>query len=149
MSSSYYPPEGGATAAGAPSSSSSTEDDRTIGQIIGDVTHDLTTLMRQELDLAKTEAKAEAARAGKGAGMLAGAGVGAHLALIFISLALVFVLDRIMPLDLAALLVGLLWAIAAAILASMGRKQLKMVEPLPATTESLKEDAEWLKTRNS
>ena len=63
-------------------------------------------------------------------------------------LALVFVLDRIMPLDLAALLVGLLWAIAAAVLASMGRKQLKMVEPLPATTESLKEDAEWLKTRN-
>ena len=148
MSSSYYPPEGGATAAGA-TSSSSDQDERSIGQIIGDVTHDLTTLMRQELDLAKTEAKAEAARAGKGAGMLAGAGVGAHLALIFISLALVFVLDRIMPLDLAALLVGLLWAIAAAVLASMGRKQLKMVEPLPATTESLKEDAEWLKTRNA
>ncbi len=147
MSSSYYPPEGGATAAGAGASSS--PDDRSIGQIIGDVTHDLTTLMRQELDLAKTEAKAEAVRAGKGAGMLAGAGVGAHLALIFVSLALVFVLDRIMPLDLAALIVGLLWAIAAAVLASMGRKQLKMVEPLPATTETLKEDAEWLKTRNS
>lgn len=144
MSSSYFPPE----AAGASSRSGS--DDRSLGQIIGDVTHDLSTLVRQELDLAKTEVKAEASRAGKGAGMLAGAGVGAHLALIFVSLAIVFLLDRFMPLDLAALLVGLVWAVVAGVLASVGRKQLKAVEPgLPTTTETLKEDAQWLKTRNN
>ncbi len=124
-------------------------DTRSIGEIIGDVTHDLTTLVRQELDLAKTELKSEATRAGKGAGILAGAGVGAHLALIFVSLAVVFVLDRVMPIDLAALLVGVVWAIVAAVLASTGRKQLKTVEPgLPTTTETIKEDAQWLKTRN-
>ena len=124
-------------------------DTRSIGEIIGDVTHDLTTLVRKELDLAKTELKSEATRAGKGAGILAGAGVGAHLALIFVSLAVVFVLDRVMPIDLAALLVGVVWAIVAAVLASTGRKQLKTVEPgLPTTTETIKEDAQWLKTRN-
>jgi len=138
--STQYPQEGRAPAG----------DDRSIGQIIGDVTHDLSTLVRQELDLAKTEVKSEAARAGKGAGLLAGAGVGAHLALIFISLAIVFVLSRVMPIDLAALIVGVVWAIVAAVLASSGRKNLKAVEPgLPATTETIKEDAQWLKTRNS
>lgn len=133
----------------AQTTSDRTSDTRSIGEIIGDVTHDLTTLVRQELDLAKTELKSEATRAGKGAGILAGAGVGAHLALIFVSLAVVFVLDRVMPLDLAALLVGVVWAIVAAVLASTGRKQLKTVEPgLPTTTETIKEDAQWLKTRN-
>ncbi len=141
-----YPTEGSSAAGGSSPTSSSS--DRSLGEIIGDVTHDLTTLVRQELTLAKTEAKQEAIQAGKGAGMFAGAGVGAHLALIFISLAIVFLLDRIMPLDLAAFVVGLLWAIVAGVLALQGKKNLK-VEPLPATTESLKEDAQWLKTRNS
>lgn len=142
--STQYPTEGSSAATSASSS-----DERSIGQIIGDVTHDLTTLVRQELDLAKTEAKEEAIAAGKGAGMFAGAGVGAHLALIFISLAIVFLLDRVMPLDLAALLVGLLWAAIAGVLALRGKKNLAAVKPLPQTTESLKEDAQWLKTRNS
>ncbi len=125
-------------------------EDRSLGQIIGDVTSDLSTLVRQELELAKTEVKAEAARAGKGAGLLAGAGVGAHLALIFLSLALVFVLDRVMPTDLAALLVGLVWVVVAAVLGARGRKQIATVSPgLPTTTETLKEDAQWLKTRSS
>ena len=142
--STQYPTDGSSA-----SSATASSDDRSIGQIIGDVTHDLTTLVRQELDLAKTEAKAEAITAGKGAGMFAGAGVGAHLALIFISLAIVFLLDRVMPLDLAALLVGLLWAAVAAVLAMRGKKNLAAVKALPATTETLKEDAQWLKTRNS
>ncbi|HEX8497665.1 MAG TPA: phage holin family protein [Actinomycetales bacterium] len=142
--STQYPTEGSSAA-----TSTSSSDERSIGQIIGDVTHDLTTLVRQELDLAKTEAKEEAIAAGKGAGMFAGAGVGAHLALIFISLAIVFLLDRVMPLDLAALLVGLLWAAIAGVLALRGKKNLAAVKPLPQTTESLKEDAQWLKTRNS
>ena len=124
-------------------------DDRSIGQILGDVTHNLTTLVRKEIELAKTELKAEATQAAKGAGVLAGAGVGAHLALIFVSLAFMFLLDRVMPIDLAALLVAVVWGIVAAVLAARGRTQLKTVEPgLPTTTESIKEDAQWLKTRN-
>lgn len=131
-----YPPEGPAS------------DERSVGQIIGDLTHNLSTLVRQELDLAKTELKTEVTRAGKGAGMLAGAGVGAHLALIFVSLAVVYLLARVMPTDLAALLVGLVWAVVAVVLGLAGKKQMALVEPLPTTTETLKEDAQWLKTRN-
>lgn len=131
-----YPPEGPAS------------DERSVGQIIGDLTHNLSTLVRQELDLAKTELKTEVTRAGKGAGMLAGAGVGAHLALIFLSLAVVYLLARVMPTDLAALLVGLVWAVVAVVLGLAGKKQMALVEPLPTTTETLKEDAQWLKTRN-
>lgn len=128
----------------------SDSDDRSIGQILGDVTHNLTTLMRQEIELAKTEITAEANRTAKGAGVLAGAGVGAHLALVFVSLAVMFVLARVMPIDLAALIVAAAWGIVAAVLAASGRKQLKTVQPgLPTTTESIKEDAQWLKTRNN
>ena len=45
-----------------------------VGQLIGDVTRDLSTLMRQELALAQAELKREAAKSGKAAGALGGAG---------------------------------------------------------------------------
>ena len=60
-------------------------DDRSLGEIVGDISHDLTTLVKQELELAKTELKEEAGKAGKGAGLLGGAGVSGLLALIFLS----------------------------------------------------------------
>jgi uncharacterized membrane protein YqjE len=123
---------------------------RSVGDLIGEVTSDLSKLMRQELDLAKVEMKAEASKAGKAAGMLGGAGVAANLMLVFVSLALMFALDQIMPIGWAALIVGVLWGIVAAVLAARGRKQLKEVNPKPErTVETLKEDAQWAKTRSS
>ncbi|GAB2677012.1 phage holin family protein [Thalassiella azotivora] len=124
-------------------------DDRSLGEIVGDIAKDLSTLVRQEIDLAKTEAKAEVTKAGKGAGLLGGAGVAGNLFLVFVSLALVFLLDRVMPLDLAALVVALLWGAVAAVMALMGRKKLQEADPtLPATTQTIKEDVQWAKTRN-
>jgi len=123
---------------------------RSVGELIGEVTSDLSKLMRQEIDLAKVEVKAEATKAGKGAGMLAGAGVAGNLMLVFLSLALAFLLNYLMPLWLATLIVAILWGIAAAVLASSGRKQLAQVNPKPEqTVETLKEDAQWVKTRSS
>lgn len=123
---------------------------RSVGELIGEVTSDLSKLMRQEIDLAKVELKAEATKAGKGAGMLAGAGVAGNLMLVFLSLALVYLLNYLMPLWLAALIVAILWGVAAAVLATRGRKQLAEVNPKPEqTVETLKEDAQWVKTRNS
>jgi len=120
--------------------------DVSLGDLVGQVTGDLSRLMRAELALAKAEAKEEAAQAGRGAGMLAGAGVGAHLLLIFLSLAVMFGLGAWMPLGWAALIVAVIWAIVAAVLASSGRKALKQANPtLPQTTETLKEDAQWVK----
>ncbi|WP_134768055.1 phage holin family protein, partial [Nocardioides sp. 1609] len=65
-------PTGASSASG--SSGSSGHETRSLGEIVGEVTTDLSTLMKQELELAKVELKQEAAKAGKGAGMLAGAG---------------------------------------------------------------------------
>lgn len=120
--------------------------DTSLGDLVGRLTGDLSRLMRAELSLAKAEAKEEATHAGRGAGMLTAAGAGALLMLAFASLALMFGLGNWMALGWAALIVAVLWAIAAAALASSGRKALKAVNPaLPQTTETLKEDAQWAK----
>lgn len=117
-----------------------------LGTLVGNLTGDLSRLMRSELALAKAEAKEEVTAAGKGAGMLAGAGVGGHMVLVFASLALMFALGALMPLGWAALIVAVLWAVVAAVLASVGRKNLqRSTPPLQETVETLKEDAQWAK----
>ncbi|MEW1810724.1 phage holin family protein, partial [Pseudarthrobacter phenanthrenivorans] len=101
-----------------PSAAHVKADNASLGELLGDVTRDLSTLMRQEVELAKAEAKQSATRAGKGAGMLAGAGIGGHFVLLFLSLALMWALGAIMPLGWSALIVAVIWAIIAAVLAS-------------------------------
>jgi hypothetical protein len=120
---------------------------RSVGDLVGEIAEDVSRLLRQEIDLAKAEAKQEVAKLGKGAGLLGGAGVAGHLLLLFASVALMLVLGRVMDLDLAALLVALIWAVVAVVLAVTGRRQLKSVDPqLPKTTQTLKEDVQWAKT---
>lgn len=115
-----------------------------IGQLIGDVTGDLSRLFRQEVELAKAEMRAEATKAGKAGGLLAGAGVAGLLAALLLSLAVVALLDQVMPWGWAALIVGALWAAAGAVLYSRGRQQMREVSPVPRqTVETLKEDAQW------
>jgi len=117
-----------------------------IGQIIGEITQDLSRLFRQEVELAKAEIKQEATKAGKGVGMLAGAGLAGLMVIILLSFALVYALAAIMPQGWAAVIVAVLWAILGAVLYSVGRKQLKTVNPVPQqTTETMKENAEWLR----
>lgn len=121
--------------------------ERSLGDIVGEIAEDLSRLVRQEIELAKTEAKQEVTKLGKGAGMLGGAGIAAHLLLLFGSVALMLVLGRVMPLDLAALIVAVVWAIVAAVLAARGRRQLESFDPkLETTTQTLKEDVQWAKT---
>lgn len=123
---------------------------RSVGELIGELSGDLSKLMRQELELAKLEMKEEATKAGKAAGMLAGAGVAGHLALVFISLTVMWALGNVMNLAWAALIVTAIWAVVAAALALSGRKTLKQVNMKPEQTiDTLKEDAEWARTRNS
>ncbi|GAB5078354.1 phage holin family protein [Arthrobacter sp. AD-310] len=128
-----------------PSEAHQKADNASLGELLGDVTRDLSTLMRQEVELAKAELKQSATRAGKGSGMLAGAGVAGHFVLIFLSLALMFALGALMPLGWAAVIVAVIWGIAAAILASIGRKELKQIKGLPQTGETLSEIPPTLK----
>jgi uncharacterized membrane protein YqjE len=121
--------------------------ERSLGEIVSDITTDLSALVRQEMELAKTEIKAELGKAGKGAGMLGGAGAAGYLALAFLSLTVMFALGQVMDLVWAALIVTVVWAVVAAVLAASGRKKLRSVDPkLEATTQTLKEDARWAKT---
>ena len=126
------------------------QETRSLGEIVGEITSDLSGLFKQEVELAKTELKQEATKAGKGAGMFAGAGIAALMLLVFISLALMFVLDNAVPVELAALIVALLWGAIAGVLALVGRKNLKQANPqLPKTQQTLKEDAQWAKAQRS
>lgn len=132
-------PETPPTAAHAKAESNS------LGDLLGDVTRDLSTLMRQELELAKAEAKQSATRAGKGGGMLAGAGVAGHFVLLFLSIALWYALGELMGLGWSAVVVALIWGIIAAVLASIGKKELKAIKGMPQTVETVQEIPPTLK----
>ena len=132
-------PETPPTAAHAKAESNS------LGDLLGDVTRDLSTLMRQELELAKAEAKQSATRAGKGGGMFAGAGVAGHFVLLFLSIALWYALGELMGLGWSAVVVALIWGIIAAVLASIGKKELKAIKGMPQTVETVQEIPPTLK----
>jgi hypothetical protein len=121
-------------------------EDGSIGQLIGDISDDLSRLFRQEVELAKAEIQAEAKKAGMAAGMLGGAGFAAYLAVVLLSLAVVFGLANVMDPAWAALLVAAAWAVVGAVLYTNGRRKLRTVSPVPQmTVQTLKEDAQWLK----
>ena len=122
-------------------------DSTSLGDLLGEVTRDISTLMRQEMELAKAELKQATTRAGKGAAMLAGAGVAGHFVLLFLSLALWYALGGLIGLGWSAVVVAVLWAIVAAILASLGRKELKAVKGMPQTGQTIQEIPETLKPR--
>ena len=125
-------------------------DDRSLGQVVSDLSGDLSTLMKQEVQLAKVELKDEASKVGKGAGMLGGAGLAGWFVLLFLSLALTFLLDNWLPVEAAALITAGIWAVVAAVLAVIGRKELREANPqLPQTQQSLKEDVQWAKAQRS
>lgn len=113
-------------------------EERSLSDVLGAVAEDLTDLFRTELDLAKAELKQEAGRAGKGAGMLGGAAVAGHFVLALLSVVVIALLDLAMPLWAAALVVTALWAVVAAVLALLGRRELQRSNPqLPRTQQSV------------
>ncbi|MFE9852637.1 phage holin family protein [Streptomyces sp. NPDC005576] len=124
--------------------------DPSIGELVGEISEDLTRLVRSEIELAKAEIKQEATRAGKAAGMLAGSGYAGHLVLLLGSLAAIFGLAHLVDLAWAALIVAAIWAVVAAVLLVNGRKRMRTVQVKPErTTEALKEDAQWARNRTN
>ena len=124
--------------------------EKSLGQLFSEMTADLSTLMRKEVELAKVETKEEVSRAGKAGGMLGAGGFAGYMALLFLSFAIAWLLDEVMHVALAFFLVGLVYAIAAAILVVSGRKKLQEVNPVPEqTVETLKEDVQWAKAQKN
>lgn len=124
--------------------------DASPGELVSEVAKDLSTLVRQEIALAKAELQQEAKTAGVAAGALGGAGFAGYFVLVFLSLGLMWGLDAWMPLGWAAVVVAGIWAVVAAVLAMVGRSRLKKFNPKPERTiETVKEDVQWAKTRNA
>jgi len=113
------------------------EDGRSLGTVLGDITANISTLMRQEVALAKAEVRQSGSQAGKGIGLLAGAAVAGLLLLVFVSVSAWWGLGQYIGLEWSALVVAAVWAIIAVILALVGKKELERVRGLSNTTETL------------
>jgi hypothetical protein len=113
------------------------EESRSIGELLGDVSKDLTTLIRQEVELAKAEAKQSATKAGKGIGMFVAAGIGAFFLLLFLSISLWWAIGNQIGRGWAALIVAAIWAVIALILALVGKKELEKIKGLPQTADTV------------
>ena len=108
---------------------------RGVGELLREVTSDLTTLINQELALAKAEMTTEAKKAGKTAGEFGAAGLAGYFALLFASLTLMFALASWWDSYVwAALAVTVLWAIVGAVLFARARKDSKKINPKPEMT---------------
>jgi hypothetical protein len=122
------------------------QEEQGIGELIGEITSDLSRLFRQEVELAKAEVRVEAKKAGKASGMFGAAGLAGLMVIVLLSFALVYALDAIMPQGWAAVIVAVLWAIVGAVLFLRGKKLMAAVDPVPhQTVDTLKEDAQWIR----
>ena len=109
-----------------------------VGELFSEVAEDLSTLIRQEVELAKAELRQSATRAGKGAGLLAGAGVSGHMVLLFASVAAWWGLGDATGHGWSALIVAAIWLVIAAALGLMGRREISAVPGIPQTTQTVK-----------
>lgn len=120
-------------------------DDRSLGELFTDLSRKTTMLVRQEIELAKTEMTEKITEAGKNIGFLVIGGAVLYTGLIFILAALAILLADYMSDWLAALIVGLIVAVIGVVLVQRGRTALKQTTLAPEKTiETLKEDKEWV-----
>lgn len=120
--------------------------ERSLGELFADLTRDTTTLVRQELNLAKTEMTQKAASVGKDVGMIAAGGAVAYAGLIILLFAFAAILDVFLPWWAATLIVALVAMGAGGFVALQGLNKLRKVDPVPRqTVETLKEDLQAVK----
>ena len=125
------------------------QEDQPLPELMKTLANQTTSLVRQEIDLAKAEFSEKGKKAGQGAGMFGGAGVIGFLALAALTAAAILGLATALPDWLAALIVGLVYAAVAGVLALQGRNKVQEAgPPVPEqTVETVKEDVEWAKTQ--
>ena len=140
---------GGGVPAGGPTPGVPDLEDRaattSLGDLLGSVTSDISTLFRQEVDLAKAELTESAKKAGKGAGMFGGAGLTGLFALLFLSLAAMWGLGELIGLGWSSLIIAVVYAVVALVLFTRGRKEVKDITGAPKTADSLKKIPETVK----
>jgi hypothetical protein len=128
---------------------SATMSDRSIAELLKQLSDQTSTLVRQELDLAKAELTAKAKQAGKGAGMFGGAGILGLYGVGALTACVILALSTAVAGWLAALIVAVVYCAIAGVLALTGKNKVQeAVPPVPEqTVESVKEDVQWTKQR--
>ena len=122
------------------------KDDRSLGELFSELAQETSTLVRQEVQLAKTEMGQKASRLGKDVGFLAVGGAVAYAGLLAIIAGVIGLLGQVIPMWLSALLVGLVVAGVGYFLLRRGLEALKREDLAPRQTiETLKEDRQWAK----
>ena len=121
-------------------------DDRSLSELLSEVTSELGTLFRKEVELARVETSEQVSRAAKAGGMLGAAAVIGFLDLILFSFAAAWALSEIVPEGVAFLIVAIVFAIVAGALAVAGKKRIASVNPVPnQTVQTLKADVQVAK----
>jgi membrane protein len=125
------------------------DSDRPVGELLKELSEQTTTLVRQELELAKLELTEKGKKAGIGAGMFGGAGIVGFYAVGALTACLILALATAVDGWLAALIVAALYGLAAGVLALSGKSKVQQaVPPVPEqAVDSVKEDVQWTKSR--
>jgi hypothetical protein len=122
------------------------EDTRSLGELFSELANETTTLVRQEIQLVRTEMTQKATEAGKDVGMIGAGGALAYAGLLALIAALIIGLGELIPLWLSALIVGLVVVGIGYMLIQRGLTALKQIDPKPQQTiQTLQEDKEWVK----
>jgi len=117
-----------------------------IAGLLQDIVGNIQEIIRSEVRLAKAEVREDVSSMGKAAGMLVAGGVLAVYALGILLLCVVYALRGPLPDWAAALIVGLVVAVAAAVMMIVGLKRIRSVNPMPERTiDSIKEDVQWVR----
>jgi uncharacterized membrane protein YqjE len=125
-------------------------EDRSIGELFAELSQKTTTLVRQEIQLAKVEMSQKASRVGKNVGFLAIGGVVAYTGLLAVVAAGIILLGEVIAYWLSAAIIGVVIAAVGTVLVVKGANTLRQAEPTPReTVETLQEDKEWLKDQTS
>ncbi|PLS77927.1 MAG: phage holin family protein [Chloroflexi bacterium] len=121
-------------------------DERSIGQLFAELANETSTLVRQEVQLAKTEVTQKVTSAGKDAGMIGAGGALAYAGLLAVLAAVIIGLGQLIPMWLSALLVGLVVIGVGYALIQSGLNALKRIDPTPSETiQTIKEDVDMVK----
>lgn len=116
-----------------------------LGQLLSEVTRDISTLIRQEIELAKAELRDSATKAGKSAGLFGSAGIAGHMALLFLTIAVWWALGDAIGRAWSGLVVAVVYAIITLILFLVARKQMQSIQGMPRTAKTVKRIPEALK----
>ena len=125
------------------------DSDRPVGELLKELSEQTTTLVRQELELAKLELTEKGKKAGIGAGMFGGAGIVGFYAVGALTACLILALATAVDGWLAALIVAAVYGAVAGVLALSGKSKVQQAVPTvpEQAVDSVKEDVQWTKSR--